>query len=777
MNWIKKIAASLDRSLSSASLRTKLIVLTSSVSFIVVGISMAISFVVEVGTFRERLLDEYRTTAHMLASNLEAAVAFRDERDASKLIKNLELVDHVQEVRVFLADGSVLASFRSDEGGAEKSNEMFFDMPTSLVGGTFFVNEAVHVGDVVVGKVVLEVSMHEVADFIFKKIWVFIFLMAVSVLLVVPLAMLLAHMIGKPIVELAETARRITRDHDFSTRQERQRDDETGELVDAFNEMMSVIEARDEQIRSSEERFRGYFDLGIVGAGVLNTRLVWEEANVRWLEMLGCDHSDLIGHSFLEVLDFSSSQVTIDHFDIIGESGDQIKVGDYWFKCKDGSSVYVLMSMRLVPGTAHTPEHVLVLAQDITDRKVYEEEMRMARDDAEASNRAKDEFLSVISHELRTPLNPILGYVNMILSDRSEDQDPVRLNYIRQSAEHLLGLIDNLLDYSRFERNEITCTKEEVPLREVCRDVVGLLREGAMTKGLDLEYVESWEIDRDPDRVSVMTDSMRLRQVLFNVISNAIKFTDKGTVKVVSELKVGAGGMGSVRIKVVDTGIGIAEGDKERVFRPFAQIDGSMSREYAGMGLGMAISRKIVQALGGRIDFSSVIGKGSRFWIDLELEVIESSLPENNNELSDEWSLTLSVGDESILLVEDDALNRELASSLIQSSGYRVVCAKDGMEAIDLFKEETFSLIVLDVRMPRLNGFETAKIIRKLERGKKRVPIVAITAHVTNEVREKCISSGMDDYLTKPLDSHKLKVILAKWLVKDRSDDEVEYPS
>lgn len=756
------------RTLSGLSLRNKLLLIISGVSFIVVGFFMASSFAIELNVFKKRLLDGYCSTTQILANNLEAALAFGDEEDSRELVGNVSRLEAVNFVAVYFSDGRLLALYRSKDLTADDPIPDL-SLTTGIVGSYLYVKEPVFSSGEISGYVILKADMREANAFFLSRIWRSVVLLIFSLFIGVALAVLLSKRISRPILALARTAQRISVDHDFSTRQKRVSEDEVGKLVDAFNEMMAEIETRDDKIRSSEQRFRGYFELGIVGAGVLNTRLRWEDANVRMLEMLECTIDALKGHSFLEILDLTPSSLTIEHFDIIEESGRQIKIGDYWFKRKGKSSIYVMMSMRLVPGTRLTEPHIILLAQDITDRKLYEDKLKSAKEEAEASSKAKDEFLSIISHELRTPLNPIIGYVKMLQHERDAKEDPVRLSYIKQSAQHLLGLIDNLLDYSRIERGSIQLNVEDVDFIGIVKDVVGLLSPAAVSKGLEVSSNFAMDGVEEELRPIVRLDPLKFKQILFNLISNATKFTEVGSVNVTSRLVSLEDGMARIRIEITDTGIGISDSDREKVMTPFAQVDGSMSRVYGGMGLGVAISRRMMKAMGGSLDFRSELGVGSRFWIEMDVKFLNTRKEVDASESLIEGvsaPAVMSAGGNGrrVLLVEDDLLNRELAFSLLVSAGYSVVTARDGVEALDRIKVEEFDLIVMDLRMPRLDGYETAKVIRKFERGRKHVPIVAVSAHVTSEDRQKCFAVGMDGYLSKPLDIERFNTLLEQWM-------------
>lgn len=390
--------------------------------------------------------------------------------------------------------------------------------------------------------------------------------------------------------------------------------------------------------------------------------------------------------------------------------------------------------------------------------------LNRAIDAAKKAALAKNEFLATTSHELRTPLNPIIGYVDRLLNKTNDMEDARELEIIKQSAELLLRLIDDILDFSRVERGEIRLQNDLVNLQKCCSDVIFLMMKEADTKGLKLEF----EFDLPPDynsekAVLFESDEGRLRQVVLNLIGNAIKFTESGTVSVTAIISKKNDTDGQLHVSIEDTGIGISDSDLEELFKPFTQVDGGMNRSYGGMGLGLAICRGFIEALGGKIDCESERGVGSRFWFEIPIvlkgQSNEDAVDFNRFELPEKPDASLS-----ILLVDDERVNRELGASMIRSLGYTVICAKDGFEALKLCGKQAFDLILLDIRMPRLDGFETAQAIREREDRSPPTPIVALSAPIALDDEQRCAEVGMNGYLQKPLKMDTLNATLVNLL-------------
>lgn len=271
----------------------------------------------------------------------------------------------------------------------------------------------------------------------------------------------------------------------------------------------------------------------------------------------------------------------------------------------------------------------MLLAQNLTDRKKYEDALLKEKERAEFLSRAKDDFLSVISHELRTPLNPIIGYVEM-LKRQGLDSIDKELGLIQDSANHLLALINDILDYTRIENGSISLENQWIDYRKLCQGVVELLQQGALEKGLRLGYSDCSEAEVG-EKVFVKLDHLRIKQVLFNLVSNAVKFTEAGSIEVRSRLNMKSEEMAVLRIDIEDTGIGIDSRTGDTVFDPFSQVDTSLSREYDGLGLGLSISKRIVVAMEGKIGYTSVLGKGSCFWVEIPTRV--SAYPDTSYEI------------------------------------------------------------------------------------------------------------------------------------------------
>lgn len=401
------------------------------------------------------------------------------------------------------------------------------------------------------------------------------------------------------------------------------------------------------------------------------------------------------------------------------------------------------------------------LTSEIEYVRNIEEELKKARDDAERMSRTKGEFLANMSHEIRTPMNGVIGTLQLLEDTSLTESQREYVNIAYKSADSLLSILNDILDLSKIEAGKLEFEAIPFDLREVINDVVVLHASKAEQMGI---YLNS-DIDEAVPK-KVIGDPTRMRQVMVNLISNAIKFTSEGGVSIRVKLKLKDEKDALIRVEVKDTGIGIPESKHQKLFLSFSQADGSTTRKHGGSGLGLTIVRQLVEMMKGNLGIESEPGKGSKFWFVVPLSIAHDDqlLLVPATEVSKPVVLAGKV-----LLVEDNPINQMVASKMLEKIGLELVLAENGKQALQCLQREKFDAVLMDCQMPEMDGFEATKIWREQEQllSEGRLPIIAMTANVMQGDRERCLSAGMDDYLGKPVRQAELGSILQCWIRSD----------
>ncbi len=903
--------------------QTLVIMLTSCVALM---LACAGFITLEIISFRSAMVQNLTTLAGIIGNNNAAALHYGDRKDATENLTVLHGETGLEGVWILDARRAVFAQYRRAGAPRLALPSLLTGTDHRFNGDSLFLQKAVtHQGELI-GYVCIESNLHALHARLRQYAAIAGLLMIASALVALMISMRLQRLISRPILALAGVARGVASGQSsFAARATKESDDEIGQLIDDFNEMLSQIEQRDAAVKAAQDGLerrvrertaelqreiqeRRKAEEALWQSEQLHAQIALNASDVLYVAHRGAGRIDWLGQ-IDQALGYGEGEFPRttegwerslhpeDHARVMQAYEESCRSGralaqEYRIARKDGS--YVFWSDRGRPLYDHkgTVTRFIGACTDITERRQKEEALKVTRQAAEAASQAKGQFLANMSHEMRTPMNGILGMTELTLETDLTQEQRGLLTTVKDSADTLLALINDILDFSKIEAGKLWLDPVDFSLREILEDSVRSVALRAHQKGLELACHVRPEV---PD--GLRGDSVRLRQVIVNLVGNAIKFTERGEVIVHAAVESTDDNGSLLRFTVEDTGIGIPRAKQEVIFEAFTQADGSTSRIFGGSGLGLAICRQIVAIMGGRIWVESEPGRGSRFqftarfsrskktrtgtapfvnmrglpvlvvddnatsrqilqqhlsqWemqpvlVDaadgalaelrraaetgapFPLVLLDATLPGTDafglarqllehrdpasglimmlssaaqledtarcrelgiavwitkpvrqSELFDAIMTSLGTAHAPsrraaaapkpvvrtacplrILLAEDNAVNQRLAVRLLEKWGHSATVAVNGRQAVEAWEQSRFDLILMDVQMPELSGFEAVAEIRRLEAAltpSPRIPIIAMTAHAMEGDREKCLEAGMDHYVTKPIDQRRL---------------------
>jgi two-component system sensor histidine kinase/response regulator len=528
--------------------------------------------------------------------------------------------------------------------------------------------------------------------------------------------------------------------------------------------LQELVDERSAELRSAHGQLaKTHFAMNSVGIGIEwvdfeSGRFIY--SNRYDAQMVGYSPEEMLDLHVWDINPTLSPEIYRERRESIRQNG-HVKFESI-HRSKIGAEFPVEVSVYFQESTADSNTHFIVFVTDISARRAAAQELIRAKAAAEAATRSKSTFLANISHEIRTPMNGVLGTLELLLNSTLQSRQRELATTAYRSAESLLEVINDVLDFSRIEAGHMRIETRDFDLRLLLENTLDMLRVQASAKGLVLAS----EFDPQLPR-GLRGDQGRLRQVLVNLLGNAVKFTGQGQVTLAA--RVHGASPTLLELEVRDTGPGIGPDQQARIFEAFSQADDSTTRSHSGSGLGLAISRRLVQLMGGDIALRSQLGEGACFICRIPIELVDGFDEPSDDEVSAPQNTRF---DARVLLAEDHVVNRMVGRGMLEAFGCKVMVVENGLQAVAALQNGPFDLVLMDCYMPELDGFDAAREIRRREAvvGASATPIVALTADVQKGIAERCREAGMNDYLAKPLKQAILRDALSRWLTTPTAD-------
>jgi len=725
-------------------IRQKITLVIMMIASAVLLLAFAALFCFQAYTLKQHSAHELAVVGEITAHNCAAAVMFKDEDAAAQILGGLRTMPQIVSARLELADQQQLAFFGTprDETQIKAAR---LESGFRIDGDRILLAQPVMASGAREGTLYLLADLHATTSQLLKLYGgIFALVLVASLLVAFILSNQFLHLITTPILRLAGTARTIADHNDYSVRAAKVCGDEVGVLTDAFNQMLAQIQSQDTALRENENKLaqaQAIAHLGYWERDLITDRLMWSSETNR---VFGLSPEEDVNNfaRFQELIYPEDRDMVMQAIGVALRGGPRYEV-EYRVVWPSGEVRFVYSQGDVILDEAGQPRRMFGTVQDVTERKLVDEVKR--------ASKAKSEFLSRMSHELRTPLNAILGFGQLLERQKPTEVQRKRVGYILSAGKHLLDLINEVLDISRIEAGRMQLSLEPVCVADALEETLDLMRPLATERSIQLSA--SADIDAG---VHVLADRQRFKQVLVNLLNNAVKYTPFfGGVAVSYHVP----GNEKVRVLVSDTGPGIPAEKLARLFTPFERL-GAEQSAIEGTGLGLALSQRLMDAMGGSIGVESAVGKGSTFWIELPLAKSPLERFPRDGAANGARQPSSEPASRSILYIEDNLSNLALIEQMLaERPGTALLTSMQGKVGLDLARQHTPDLILLDLHLPDLPGWDVLSQL-KADSTTRHIPVVVISADATKRQMNRLMSAGAAHYLTKPLDVNKFFQVL-----------------